>query len=88
MKNIFDEIKSNPLFRGIEKENLEKILACTGGRIAVYGRDEIIILAGNPIGEVGLVLKGRVKIIREAADGRTHIIAEISPHELFGETFA
>ena len=88
MENIFEKIKSNPLFAGIALEDFEKLFNCLSAKIIHYRKDEIILLAGDKVNSVGLVLSGSVKIIKEDAEGNIAILTELTTPELFGETFA
>ena len=63
MKNIFEIIKSNPLFQGIPFSNFESMLSCLSGRTAAYKKNDVILLSGDTVNFVGLVLTGGVKII-------------------------
>lgn len=88
MKKVFEKVKANPLFKGIGVNDFEAMLACVEGQVRRYEKGEIIQLAGNPVNTVGLVLCGMVQVIREDADGKQNLLAELWDGELFGEVFA
>jgi len=88
MKNIFDAISTNPLFRGIAFDDFERMFGCLSARTARYKKDDTILLTGDEVGYVGLILSGSLQIIKEDLNGNRTIIAELSVSELFGETFA
>ncbi|MEG1560567.1 MAG: Crp/Fnr family transcriptional regulator [Clostridia bacterium] len=88
MKDIFEILKNNSLFIGIGIEDFYKILSCIGAQIKSYRRGDVVFFSGNLVSEVGLVLSGRVKVMREAADGNSNILTELYESEMFGETFA
>jgi len=88
VKNIFEEIKDNPLFKGIAFEDFEKLLKCLSAKTGCYKKGEIILLSGNSIDFVGIILSGHIKIIKEDKDGNIAVLTELSPSELFGEVFA
>lgn len=88
MKKNFDIIKNNPLFDGIVYSDFEKMYHCIDGRTQSYKKDDIILLSGDTVDFVGLILSGRVKIIKEDINGNTTILAELATSELFGEVFA
>jgi len=88
MKNIFDVIKRNPLWAGIEQSDFEIVTNCMDAKARSYDKDEIILLSGDRTDYIGLVLSGSVQVIKENADGNITILAELAPPELFGEVFA
>lgn len=88
MTEIFDKIKANPLFEGIDANSFEQMISCIEGRIKSYEKNEVILLAGEPVTAVGLVVCGRVQIVRENAEGRPNLMTELREGELFGEAFA
>lgn len=65
MKEVFEKIHANPLFRGIGANNFEAMLQCIDGRIQKYEKGEVIQLAGNPVKTVGLMVFGSVQVMRE-----------------------
>jgi len=81
----YDDI---PLFQGIARDELEKMLDCLSARVARYNKGRFILTAGDDIKSVGIILSGVVQIIKEDADGNSVIITEINARGLFGESFA
>lgn len=88
MKIVFDKIKANPLFKGIDINNFEAMFSCIEGRVQKYNKHEIIQLAGSPVSTIGLVVCGSVQILRGFDDGKQNLLAELNAGELFGEVFA
>ena len=88
MKKYLEILLASPLFRGITAEELERLLPCLGGGVRRYGAGAAILLAGTPAGQMGLVLSGRVQVVREEFSGHRSLLAELEPGELFAETFA
>ncbi len=88
MKEIFEVIRHNPLFADIGLNDFEKMFVCIEGRTQCFKRDDIILLLGDPVYNVGLILSGSVKIISEDINGNSTILTELSVPELFGEVFA
>lgn len=88
MKKIFEVIKDNPLFSGIGYNDFENMFQCIEARMQSYKKDDIILMSGDTVYLVGLILSGRVKIIKEDMDGNITIFTELSVSELFGEVFA
>lgn len=81
-------LKGCPLFEGIQEEELEELLTCLGAAAKRVEKNQVLFLEGEPARFVGIVLSGRVQVLREDLDGNRSIIASIEPGELFGEAFA
>ena len=77
-----------PLFHGMSETNMLAIMRCFSVRVKKYAKNEIIYLAGEKIGRVGIILKGKVNIIKEDYEGNRSIIAEFKEGNLFGEAFS
>lgn len=76
-----------PLFDGISDSQLLMLFGHLLPNIRKYEKDEIIIMEEEQIRYVGIVLEGRVNMIREDLWGETVFITYMKPGELFGETF-
>lgn len=77
-----------PLFTGIREENLSTMLACMGSFQKSYRRDEIILLESNEVRTVGVILSGKVHMIKEDAEGDQTLLVTMKENELFGESFS
>lgn len=88
MKNIFKLIKDNPLFNGIGYSDFEKMSECIEARTQSYEKGDIILLSGDTVNNIGLILSGSAKIIKEDMHGSITIITELTASELFGEVLA
>ena len=82
------EAVQTPLFDGIEKENMDAMLGCTGYHIGTYQKGQVVILEEEHIHHVGIVLSGTVDMIKEDVWGNKTLLARMGKNELFGETFA
>lgn len=58
-------LKQNSLFAGIEEKEFDSMLSSLDAREKDYQKDDYILMAGNPIHEIGIVLKGSVTVIKE-----------------------
>ena len=88
MELNYGKLAEIPLFRGIRSEELKKLLSCLRARRRSYAGQEIILMEGQAVSEIGIVLSGRVRIVREDYDGNRMIVAEIPEREMFAESFA
>ena len=69
MKLEFHKLALLPLFNGIREEDLSAMLACLGSFQKNYSRDEIILLESNEVRSVGVILSGKVHMIKEDMEG-------------------
>ncbi len=83
--NILKKIK---LFAGLSEADIEKAMGCLGRKNQSYAKGSIIIEAGSPVKNIGIVLKGSVQILKEDLNGNRSIIAQVYPSELFAEALA
>ncbi len=81
-------MKKSVLFNDIDQNNLDAMISCLGGIIKTYKKDAYIFMAGDTVDYVGIILSGKVQIIKEDFGGNRNIITELSEGELFGEAFA
>ncbi len=85
MKEYINDLKRNPLFQGFE--DLEQLLASLSARLVSFTADELILLSGNTVSDVGIVLSGNLKVIKENIDGNINIVSELSNGDIFAEAF-
>jgi len=88
MKKIFDTIKDNPLFHGVAYSDFIRMYDCLSAKTVRYKKDDVILLSGNAVSNVGLILSGSVRVIKEDIDGNIMIMTELSVPDTFGEVFA
>ncbi len=78
----------SPLFVNMTEEGLREMLACFKPRTASFRRGEFLCLEGDEQNEVGVVLAGRIHVVRETMGGGKVVMAAMGPGELFGEMAA
>ena len=88
MKQDFSVLKTVPLFSGMNAEEVEGALSCLDTRVKRYEKNQVLILAGEPVKNLGIVLSGRVQISREDVLGARSIVAEFGRGELFAESLS
>lgn len=87
-KDYIPELQSMPMFYGIEEKNMETILNCMNAYIREHKKDQYIILCEDEVEVVGIILSGKVQMIREDLWGNKTLLVSMGKGELFGETFA
>jgi len=75
----------NLLFQGIGEAALEPMLRCIGVKTEQIQKGEIVLLAGEKPECIGVVLAGRLHILREDYDGNRSLLAAVAPGEIFAE---
>lgn len=77
-----------PLFTGIREDDLSAMLVCMGSFQKNYKKDELILLESNEVRSVGVILSGKVHMIKEDAEGYQSLLVTMKEDELFGESFS
>jgi CRP/FNR family transcriptional regulator len=71
------------LFAGLDDDSWQSLR--TRLKQSSSSRASAIFTEGDPGGELHVILSGKVKISRAAADGRENLLAVLGPGDLFGE---
>jgi len=87
MEKYLTFLTNIPLFNGIFKQDIENLLRGIA-RVKSFERQDIILLAGTPVLEFGIVLEGRVEVARLDPFGRRIIMDIFGPGNLFAEALA
>lgn len=77
-----------PLFYGIREEHLEAMTQCVGAAVKTYEKHERIYIQETGTETIGIVLSGKIHIVREDVWGRRNIVTAISTGQLMGEAAA
>ena len=88
MKKIYEVLKKVPLFDGIAENELDMALKCLSPQQRLYEKGEIILRAGEQVSSVGIVLSGRIQIVKEDFAGNRNILADVNQGALFAEAFS
>lgn len=88
MEEYFDILSQCPLFAGICLQELGQMLSCLGGKITGIAKGNPVFLEGDPAEFMGVVLSGKVQIVRTDYYGNRSVLTVVSPGGLFGEAFA
>lgn len=88
MNKFFDVIQRSLLFDGIDRQHVASILGCVSASRTQYGKGDIVILSGDPVGLVGLLLSGSLKIVKQHQDGQVSMLTQLQAADIFAEVFA
>ena len=84
-ENKMDVLKKTPLFAGIDKGDVRSMLDCLSAKQADYKKNEIIVMAGDNLKNIGIVVAGQLQVYKEDSYGNRTIMATLEPPELYGE---
>jgi len=85
LRKKYPALCASPLFQGISAEELDSLAKCLGCTYRAYKKDEVVYHAGDFVREIGIVLDGRVHMVKDDAWGNSNIIAAISDGGMFAE---
>ena len=76
-------VKSVTLFDNFSDQQLSTLLERSS--VYSYGKDEVIVMAGEEVREMFIVLKGQVRLVDVAIDGHERVMAFRHRGESFGD---
>ena len=88
MEKFFNILSHCPLFTGIERADLMRMLVCLGAKVESFDKKYTVIAEGNPAKFIGIVLSGSVQVVRIDYYGNRSILTEVAAGEVFAEAFA
>jgi len=80
---VDDVLARAGLFQGVEPEAAESLAATM--TFSEHGRGETVFSEGEQGDSLFIVLTGKIKIGRRAADGRENMLSVMGPSDMFGE---
>jgi len=86
MKKNIELLKNIALFDNIGENELEHLLSCLDAKIQEYKKDQFVWMQGDENYKVGIVLTGKVNIIKDDVMGNRSLIAGIEAPHIFGES--
>ncbi|MDD4842713.1 MAG: Crp/Fnr family transcriptional regulator [Anaerotignum sp.] len=86
--NYISILKKSQLFFGIEANEIQSMLGCLSAVEKKYDKNEVIFHQGETVDYMGLVLSGCVHIVKDDFWGNRTILSDITPSQMFGESFA
>ncbi len=88
MKEFLPILKKSPLFEGLGEKEIDAMLSCLGAEKKSYEKDAFVYRTGEHVESVGLVLSGRIHVVREDFWGNSNLVAVIEPGQTFAESYA
>lgn len=81
-------LKNNALFKGLNTQELDQLIACQKPRIKTYQAKEIVFHKGSLLSEIGIVITGCVLLYKDDYLGNESIIQTMMDGDSFGEAVA
>lgn len=88
MKAYLETLKTVPLFRGLCDAEILAVLGCMQVSPHRYSKGAYILHTGQEEYRAGILLEGEAQIAMEDAAGNRHILAGVTPGQLFAEAYA
>ena len=87
MKKYVSILKTSKLFVGLENEEIIAMLACLGAKLGTYKKGEYVLRQGEYLSNVFILVEGSLLIQNDDYWGNRSILRQISPGEMFGESY-
>ncbi len=88
MEKYIEILQQTRIFNGIVKEDIEKILKCIHARQIEYEKGEMVIEEGSVVRDIGIVLSGHGRSIKQDVSGKTLIVTLLEKGSLIGVLLA
>lgn len=82
-----DALQGMQLFDGIGQTEMKAMLQCLGAQTKEYKKNEYLYRNEDSIDTVGIIVKGKVQIVREDLWGNQTFLVSMSKGEMVGENF-
>ena len=81
-------LQGSALFRGMTEKEIESALKALRSRERLYKKGELILRAGSPVDELGIVISGSVTIESNDVWGSRTILSNVGAGQCFAESYA
>ncbi|WP_428898488.1 cAMP-binding domain of CRP or a regulatory subunit of cAMP-dependent protein kinase [Parelusimicrobium proximum] len=88
MKKYMPALKECILFEGMSDKQIETVLSDLKPVFKTYKKRAFALLAGESVKYLGVILSGRVQVLKEDADGNRAIVGEFIESDIFAEALA
>ena len=78
-------LRKATLFCNMDAEEMESLIGCLSPQVKSFAKNEIILMAGEPIRHLGIVLYGNACAYSEQSDGSRMMMSNLSASSVFGE---
>ncbi|MDY3791679.1 MAG: Crp/Fnr family transcriptional regulator [Oscillospiraceae bacterium] len=88
MQKYIPVLMKTQLFSGVGENDIEAMLACMQAKLCSYKKSEYVLRQGERVGNIMVLVRGKLHIQRDDYWGNRSIISVVSPGEMFGEAYA
>ncbi|AOT72317.1 Crp/Fnr family transcriptional regulator [Geosporobacter ferrireducens] len=81
-------LEQTDLFAGIESNDIEAMMGCLNARSMEYEKNEMLLWEGDKVNDIGIVLSGHGRSIKEDISGKTVIVTLLEKGSLIGVLLA
>lgn len=81
-------LASLPLFQGVDLKSIGETLTALHSVETTYPSGQFLLHSGETTSRFGILLEGRVKVLKEDYRGSATLLAQVEPVDLFAEAFA
>lgn len=85
MEQYISLIEKVPLFEGIPQNKIPDVLSALNSSVHSFEKGRPIFREGDAVTQAGIVLCGRVEILKEDYHGNRNLISVLTEGQLFGE---
>ncbi|MDR0839576.1 MAG: Crp/Fnr family transcriptional regulator, partial [Oscillospiraceae bacterium] len=85
MKKYFPLLGRSPLFAGIGNDDFGVMMNCLGASLRSYPKGGTVYFEGDAVTDIGVVVSGKLHLVKDDAWGNTTIVTEVSPPGMFAE---
>lgn len=83
-----NQLLLHPLLEGVDPGKLQQLLTTLHSVEISYSTNSFLLHPGEITSRFGILVEGRIKILKEDFDGNATLITHIQPVDLFAEAFA
>ncbi|WP_100065565.1 Crp/Fnr family transcriptional regulator [Miniphocaeibacter massiliensis] len=88
MNNVILKLKTNPLFNNMTDSEIRDTLIYMNYSIKNYIKNQYIFYEGDLLNEIGIILNGKIQVIRDDYFGQRSIVANLESGDILGESVA
>lgn len=81
-------LEQTDIFAGIASNDIEEMMGCLKARSIAYEKNEMVLWEGDKVEDIGIVLSGHGRSIKEDISGKTVIVTLLEKGSLIGVLLA
>ncbi len=85
MKNLYEKIKTCPLFKDLSEQQFNTLIKDANYRIEEVKKNHVIASEDDDCTSIGIILDGTVEVKKFYPSGKSITVAHLGPSKIFGE---